>query len=121
LVRFRAAARARIGKSKPSRTPLHELSPDGRKLRCFLDAMGWSETHFAQQVTHLGYGRIGRSYVSALIHGKKGARFEIARAIASMIRRYGHEPPEFYPGVNDLKRPKKPVRHDWFAWQRRKQ
>ncbi len=107
-------------KPKPARTPLGELPSEGRKLRRFLDAMGWTEEIFAQRVTHWGRGRIGRSYVSALIHGRKGARYGIARAIASIMSRNGHTPAVFYPGVTDTRHPKKPVRHDWFAWQQRR-
>lgn len=119
LARRKLAPRRPV-RTKLARSPLSDLPPDGRKLRKFLDAMGWSETYFAARVTRCGQGRIGRSFVSGLIHGRKGARFEIARVISGMMKRYGHSPSEFYPGVNDLKRPKKQVRHDWFAWQRRR-
>ncbi len=111
----------RVKKSKRARIPLCELPPEGRKLRQFLDGMGWSERQFAEHITSLGHGRIGRSYVSGLVHGRKGARFEIARGIAGTMRRYGYSPSEFFPGVNNMQRPRKPVRRDWFAWQKRRQ
>lgn len=94
---------------------LAAMPPKLRKLREFMTAEGFSEPGLAKHLNTLGH-KCSQGYIGKVLRQERSCNWEIARAIANMMRRRGYSPCELYPGAAFQGRRQVRRRRDHRRW-----